>query len=302
MIKFCCAVCMLVVLTHTAYSQSPDLTYRQQKTLAQVYNIGTSALISGVGAIITKKHGANWLGAFAKGFGYGAAGGYIKYQGKNILYNVSAKQNLGYNWLAKTVFSAGESITENAAANIKPWQRWYLPVYFTRLKFDFRPKQRVFSVLADPLQPIPVLVEFIKGRHLDMGLTAKAGIFIFDSRKELTVRGIKVDGYATSASVTYDSYGFAPDNPYRYHVFGHEMVHNLQYYDFTGFRGYLGNDINELESQNFISLYLNPAPYITDALYLIEGGYHKANPQQYYRNYFEFEAEFFSTRQKVNIY
>lgn len=292
-------MCLLaILLAIQGVAQAPGSTYSQQTKSVQLYNIGTTALLTGIGAVITKKKQQRWLPVFAKGFAYGVAGGYLKCQGKNLLQYVNYKQNLSYNWLSQLVFAAGESISENASANIAPWKRWYIPVYFLRAKIDFRPGKRPFGILLDPLQLPPIAYEFLSGHRLEAGPTLASGVFMFSSQKRLRSNGVDVAGYASPSTVTYNAGDFSLSvKSYKYEVFAHEMVHNRQAYDFTGIRGFYIK-LSDWEDKHFFNLYLNPSPLLSNGFYALEGN-HTVN--QYYRNYFEFEAEYFATKQRVSI-
>ena len=289
---------LAILISIQGYTQALGSSYAQQTKGVQLYNIGTTALLTGISAVVTKKKQQRWLPAFAKGLAYGVAAGYLKCQGKNLLQYVNYKQSLGYNWLSQMVFAAGESISENASANIDPWKRWYIPVYFFRAKIDFRPNKRRFGLLLDPVQVPSICYEFLAGHQLDAGLTLRSGVFMFNSAKRLRANGFDVAGYASPSTVTYNSGDYSlSQKSYKYQVFAHEMVHNRQAYDFTGVRGFY-NKLSDWEDKHFFNIYLNPSPLISNGLYAIEG---RHPVDQYYRNYFEFEAEYFATKQQVII-
>lgn len=292
-------MCLLAILIAIkGVAQPLGSNYSQQTKTVQLYNIGTTALLTGIGAVITKKKQQHWLPVFAKGLAYGVAGGYLKCQGKNLLQYVNYKQSLSYNWLSQVVFAAGESISENAAANIAPWKRWYIPVYFLRAKIDFRTGKRPFGLLLDPSQLPSIAYEFLSGHHLEAGPTLASGVFMFSSQKRLRSNGVDVAGYASPSTVTYNAGDYSLSvKSYKYEVFAHEMVHNRQAYDFTGVRGFY-NKLSDWEDKHFFNLYLNPSPLLSNGFYALEGNHAISH---YYRNYFEFEAEYFATKQRVSI-
>src|SRR4051812_37280217 len=81
------------------------------------YNALVGAVTGGIGAVINKHKEQKWHRAFVKGFIVGSAGGGLVYCGKKLNILVAREKNLGYAWLSRAVFSAGNSIVENASAN-----------------------------------------------------------------------------------------------------------------------------------------------------------------------------------------
>ena len=133
---FCRGIIGIVIIVFIFKLPLPAQNYEAQSI---IYNTLVGSLSGGIGAIINKKQDQKWFKAFEKGFLTGAGGGMVVYSGKKINYLVGEKQNLGYAWLSRAVFSAGNSIVENASANIDVWSRWHFDIGFIRLEFKTEP-------------------------------------------------------------------------------------------------------------------------------------------------------------------
>lgn len=300
----CILLITTLILSFKLKGQFIGSSYEQQTKSVIIYSVATSAVIAGVGAVINKNEKQKWSAAFLKGFIYGGLGGYLMYQGKNMLNNVTTKEDISYYWPAKLVFSAGESISENAASNMKPWTRWHVNLWLsTRLYVDLQDKLSI-SAKVDPIQIIYTSIEFFKfkGREFDLKRSFKSGLICFNSKGKLSVGGTEADGYAGPGFIVVDNEeidnrytDIAMRNKYRHQVYAHEMVHTFQFNSFSTFIGYVGNSEDIREAKG---VYVNPGILLQSILYRLEGN-HDGN--QYYRNFYEFEAQYFATKQKVNI-
>jgi len=105
---------------------------------AAVYNIVSSGIVGGIGAIINKKPNQKTSNVFFKGMYQGAIGGYVVFESKRILRQFSRTSNYGYIWPSKIVNSVGNSIVYNAASNRNLWERWHINIGFNHLEYDLK--------------------------------------------------------------------------------------------------------------------------------------------------------------------
>src|SRR6185369_10228323 len=116
---------LLVLLLSTALLLKPQQAQAQQyETRSILYNSFIGGFSGAIGGLINKGKNEKWYNAFFKGFLIGTGGGAVMYTGKKLNYLVAQKNELGYAWLSRLVFSAGNSVVENAAANRPFWSVW----------------------------------------------------------------------------------------------------------------------------------------------------------------------------------
>jgi hypothetical protein len=255
------------------------------------YNVLLGGLSGGIGATINKKHDEKWYKAFEKGFLIGTGGGAIMYGGKKINYLVGKKNELGYAWLSRSVFSAGNSIVENASANIDFWTRWHFDIGFVRFEFKTGPFNLTPRLLPSALGGI-IFVAANNGK-LNVSETIRSGTLTFTSSS------IK---YAPQfvASTTGNSIVHVTSltGPAFYQIYGHEMVHTFQFQEFSGVNYFFMPISNKLKNKSdcykklskWIYLDVNYELMLTN-YFLIQGSYKDG----YNHNFLENEAEFLST-------
>ena len=258
------------------------------------YNVLIGGVTGGIGALINKNKDQKWHKAFIKGFVVGCGGGAIAYSGKKLNYFVAQKQELGYCWLSRAVFSAGNSIVENAAANRPFWSRWHYDIGFMRFELEtngpvsFTPRFMPSSFAG--------IVFMAANGNFDAATSLKSGTQTF--------RADKVN-YASYLSASTASNGFLFINSLNqghvfYDTYAHEMIHAFQFQEFSGIN-YFFNPLTEkwkLKSPRFktASRWIYGDVNFEVMLYnyfIIQRGY-KDSPQYYCKNYLENEAEFLS--------
>ena len=108
---------------------------------AALYNIGSHALFSGIGALINKDKEDEFVPTLLKGMGIGAAGGILVYSSKKIAGEFVSTNNYGYLWASKLVNAAGNSLAYNAALNEPVFGKWQ--IYFGFNRFELNTKNRL---------------------------------------------------------------------------------------------------------------------------------------------------------------
>lgn len=186
----------------------------------------SGAAIGGIGAVLNRGRGESWPGALARGAVAGAAGGWLQYQGKRQVLKMSTRDRLEYGWWARTLHAAGSSIIENAAASRAALESFRFNAGFIRVDVDTRTRS-----VRPRLLPVALFgtLYFASYGRLDARRSLRTGILVFRARPASDrVRGLAVTRVNT---VLYRS--DLPDD-FISETLAHELVHTLQYDDFSG--------------------------------------------------------------------
>jgi hypothetical protein len=256
------------------------------------YNSLVGGFSGGVGAVINKHKGQKWYKAFAKGFVIGLGGGMVEFGGKRMNALVAQKHELGYAWLSRAVFSAGNSVVENAAANRDFWSVWHYDVSFVRLEFNT--KERSLTPRLMPSMFFSTVYLSVNGR-LNLEKSLQSGTAIFYTRKV---------PYADRFVASTPSNGlFFVDTLRRgtvfYETFAHEMVHTFQFQEFSGFNYFFKKKTDHWEEKypryrklhKYIYGDLNYELMVFNYFLVFKG----ITPDDYCDNFLENEAEFLTT-------
>ncbi len=254
------------------------------------YNTVLGGLSAGIGAVINKKEGQKWIRAFGKGFLLGMGGGMIEYAGKKANYLIGREQNTEYAWLSRIIFSAGNSIVENASANITIWSRWHFDIGFIRLEFNTGPFSVTPRFMPSAFGGVVFLA--VNGK-LNVSESIHSGTLTFTTPSiryaPTLTASTPTNGIIHKSSLTGSTY---------YWTYGHEIIHTFQFQEFSGINYYFKQqrDRKKLQSNSFnewskwIYLDLNYEAMLAN-YFLIQGGYQ----QNYHYNFLEIEAEILST-------
>lgn len=266
---------------------------QHQEREVLIYNTSLGAITSAVGAVINKPKNTNWKKAFLKGALQGSIGGFINYCGKKTLYQINLKGNNFYALPARILHSAGNSIVENAALNEPFLKNWHLNYGPARIDFSF-PKKIKFRFLPEIIYATIRTAPYGK---LDITKSLTSGVLVFKNKFPLNSNN--QTGVSFGRSILYtDNPTF---NPYPYQILAHEYVHTFQFEDFQVFNSLL-NPLQKKVKSKFLRTAFSKyvyfdAPYILP-FYELEGRYPN---NRYFRNFFEFEAQRFSTNSQVNF-
>jgi hypothetical protein len=278
---------LLIVITATqAFAQ-----HQEREVL--FYNIGFGGITAGVGAIINKPKNINWKKAFVKAFSQGSIGGLINYAGKKTLYQINNQNNKLYAWPAKILHAAGLSIIENAALNEPFLQNWNIDYGPVRFDFSINGKKK-FKARFLP----EVLFAIYNGKKVgsfDLKNTLLTGNLIYTNKENALVlfNGNYSGGISFGRAI-----GVGADLAISNTIIAHEIVHQFQYGEYQIFNTWLKplekNIKSKILNKVFLKYIYFDVPYFW-LPYKIEG----ENNQNYYRNFYEFEAARFSTNKFV---
>lgn len=263
------------------------------------YNALIGGVTGGIGALINKKKDQKWHKVLMKGFVVGIGGGAIVYSGKKLNSLVSQKQELGYCWLSRAVFSAGNSIVENAAANRDFWSRWHYDIGFMRMEVETN----------GPMSFTPRFMPSAFGGIVFMGVNGEFDGATTLKSGTLTFRADQVN-YASNLSASTASNGFLFINTLNkghkfYDTYAHEMVHAFQFQEFSGINYFFNPFTNKWKDKstrfkntsrwfygdvNFEAMLIN--------YFIIHKGYDDS-PDAYCDNFLENEAEFLSMKRSA---
>ena len=278
---------IILIYPLTAFTQN------QQRTLL-FYNVGLGGITSGIGSIINKPKNTKWKKNFVKGFWQGTIGGFLNYESKKTLYLINSKNEYLYAWPAKILHAAALSIIENAALNEPFLENWNID--FGPVRFDFSiNKNKSFKARLLPIA-ITSALSAGKAGKFDISKTLKTGNLIFVDHKNALViyYGKKDVGYSFGRAIAVGS-----EWNESHWVMAHEIIHQFQFGDFQVFNTWLKPLEIKLKSKSLKTIFSKyvylDIPYIWP-LYESQGRY---NYPHHYKNFFEFEAQRFSTNKYV---
>ncbi len=265
----------------------PTYAQHQQRQLF-AYNIGICAITSGIGSIINKPKSVNWKNAFVRGLWQGAAGGAVTYSSKKTIYLVNKKQNIFYLLPSKILQAAGASIIENAASYNPFLENWTIDYGPVRIDFGARKRTKVRFLP----ETIYATIGAARYGRFDLSRSALSGTLVF-----ITPSVRQNWGYSFGRAIVYTNSSNATTNKNR--LLAHEILHTYQYKDYQFFNSWLKPLGTKLSSTNPGKVFKNYVYFDVPYIYpFYQASGHYRDPH-YFRNFYEFEAESFSTNRKV---
>lgn len=259
---------------------------------AAFYNIGTGALVSGVGALINKKPEQKGLKIFLNGMAQGAFGGALVYGSKQMIYSFGQTNDPGWAWGSKLVNAAGLSIIENAGYNRKFLSTWRFNLGFNRIEINTEHSFRIRYKMM-PFALTGFIYASTKG-SFDLKQTLRIGQPFFYTNS-VTLPGVSFEpgGFTIANSIVMtrmysDSESIA-----------HEIIHAYQYEGDGALNPFFNNQRNKwLSKDNWANRNYKKWIY-TDVNFLINGGLYylgSLGNNCYFDNPYEQEANFYSQK------
>lgn len=275
---------IILVIVLSARNSFGQLTHHDAKLAG--YNIAFGSVVGGIGSMINKHEDQNAWQAFLDGAWKGATGGALTYAGKKMTVLIGEQENLAYAWPAKLVHTTGASMMENAATNKKLLENWAMEISFVR--FDVNS-----NGVQTRLQPF-ALYGFIKCAtvaKLDVRGSISTGNALFYSYDSIANHPV-TNGVNIQNSVIYKL--SSPENDKRvlnrgalpYSTIGHEIVHSFQKREYLSINSIA---LSVVDHRAFDFVYPDVRFYS-----FIKGATDRSSHQSYYKNLFEFEAEYLS--------
>lgn len=292
-------ILLFALLNTTVFSQKDDLKFG-------AFNVISSGIISGIGSGIHKHKGQNFGQAFVKGFWKGCIGGSLNYTGKKILEQSAINNTYAYVWPCKLVHSLGTSMVANGSRNENLLSSVEMDVFFTHLKYNGELQWQI-----DPLTLGSAIVLAVqKDYSFNWGVSGATGSMAFDKKSDdFIVDGGEIEDFKDSGQSFGNTIWRKICKQYFYtfstheekiegkiytintvqksivtwdkQIICHELVHNLQYAEFSNINAFYLDKIN-LSILNHIYINAN-----FGAVYLL------VNLNGYKNNYFENEATYF---------
>jgi hypothetical protein len=254
------------------------------------YNVGFGILTTTVGAIINKPNEQGTWECIKKVWWQGATGGFLQYAGKKLTYQINKNENYWWGWPSKIIHSAGTSICHNASMGRPLGEYWVL---------DYGPVRCNFLINDDRLHVHPQFnllfaYDLYWGLYFgkpDWNISLKTGTFAFTSDRERFDfdNGIYATGLSYSRSLVYAN-RMQPQNKYR--ILSHEIIHTYQANEYRVTNTYF-YPLQEKINNKTINKIFQFVYFEIPVSYAVYGFFF--NKQNYYKNIFEFEAEFFAT-------
>ena len=202
---------LILLSSSISYSQ---IDYQSNKIRNQVvtFNCLSSGLIAGIGSMINKPKNVKLHKAFLRGFGYGVLGGGIIYLGKRSTTLIHTKNNLGYAWMSKGIFSVGNSIVNNASLHKDILSNFHMNLYFARLEYDREEKFKAKINLTSLYGTVVCASKY----QFNLKNTLITGVPYFDIS----------DNGSALGQACMNSIAIYKNTPF---IVTHEIIHTLQY-------------------------------------------------------------------------
>jgi hypothetical protein len=289
--KLVLSIGMFMIWIKPAHAQSP---IRSAEYASIAYNAISGMVAGGIGALINKPKEEKAIGAMVRGALGGVGGGLVMYAGKRSTRLVSQRRELGFAWLSRVIFNAGNSIAENAAGGKPLFSRWHFDAGFIRLEIG--PHRRVSARLMTSTFA-GFLFTAVHGRF-DAALSLRSGTVVYRTRK--IDYAPRLVGSTTGNSVLLsDSIRM---NVFFHELFAHEVVHTFQFSEFSTLNGFFLPLAAKWKSRskgfehmcryiyadwNYEAMLLN--------YFIVQGGHRRG----YCSNFLENEAELLSTGRRA---
>lgn len=273
--------------------------YRTQQNQVFAYNILSNGLMGGFGGLINKPVNEKWYKAFITNFGKGCLGGLVKYSAKSQIWYLGNQNNNFLILPNRLFFFAGHSMVMNASKHKGLLDTYYLNYLGMDIRWNIRKEENI-----KPLQvrlSVQTLGSYFYMKNdnskLDFYRSLECGQLYFVPDTNF-MNSINADGYAGFNTIAIR------DRPYNFlkyrNPLPHELIHTYQGYDFFPLTSLYYDRFLEKKIMN-IKWCKKLSKYIvldTDDFYFITAFLLQPEPQ-YYRNFFEFEAEHFASRNYI---
>jgi hypothetical protein len=278
---------LFLLIDSRGYSQN----YHSQTNKIFTYNILLNAVIGGVGGAINKKSNESIFKAFGKNFLIGSLGGLIKYTAKQETFSLRYEELSPYAKPNRLFFYFGQSMVNNASLNRSILHSYTMQLYGVNLDFQLKEKFSVKTKLS-VLTLTSLCHFFANGDRFNLNRSLEYGLFYFDQNPK---KDSKEGGEAL-----YNAISIAVNSVSSYPMFNnipHEIIHTYQFSDYFLISNiFYPKSFTKLKSLNtfkFIDKYfLIEVPYF--------GLFYLLQPKPvHYKNFYEFEAEHFSTRSYI---
>lgn len=257
-----------------------------------MYNTLIGSFSGSIGSLINKKKNEKWGPTLLRGFFVGSVGGSVMYCGKRLTGLMSHQNELAYAWLARAVYSSGNSIVENAASN-RPYNAvWHFNIGFVRLEYNTVDKKLQPKILPCTMAGTFYLAS--KGTF-DLDKTLRTGTPIFYTR--VIQYDESIAAFTPTDGILYRTIDNPPETLIK--NLNHEMVHTFQYQDLNFLNPFIKKQKETLNEQSKLYKRFNNWIYVDYSYQFMVGNYflinRGGNGINYCYNFLENEAQFYAT-------
>ncbi len=284
---------MLLLLFLPGKQQAQDYRAQQHQILA--YNLLLNGVVGGVGGLIHKTPGEKGWKVFTKNFAKGALGGLVIYSAKYQTYYLRQPNNTFVAPANRLYYFLGNSMVRNASMNKKLLSEYTFNLYGLDMVMNFGNKEEKFFKARLSLATMGSFASFVVlGHRFDFHKSLEYGIFYFNMNPSITQYG----GFATFNCIAILRNQHT--GGILYSAIPHEFVHTYQFYDYHAISNLytpaMEPKYKRIKYYSTLARYfkLDYEVWFQSALYLVQPS------PRYYKNFYEFEAQHFSTRNYIN--
>lgn len=285
---------LLLLLSFLFPKSSSSQSYNKQNDKVLAYNLAINSIIGGIGGAINKKKGEKIGHAFLKNFLTGGLGGVVKYTAKYQTYYLRYDEQSYYAPLNRVVFFLGHSITMNASMNARTFENLFFN--YMGINMNYQPYEKMGNRFSAKLSIGTIysgLSFAFTGNKFNLNKSLEYGQLYFELNPNTEINGLKVAGLGSYNSFAIEH--LRPRQPTQ-SVVPHEIIHTYQKYDYFALGSFYKKKFDSILTKN--KLYNFTTKYIDyDYQFIFQIALYIAQPKpRYYKNFFEFEAEHFSSR------
>ena len=266
------------------------------KQKAITYNLSFGAITSGIGAVINKEKKDKFIPTLLKGIGEGIIGGTAVYGSKQMIRQFVKTERYTYVWGANILNALGNSIIENGAANRKIFSQFYYTFGFNR--FDiYTPNEIKLRYRVMPVALLGFSYNLMQGYVFDYKKTIKSGFLVFETN-EINRSGLY--SFAGLAYVNTLTLKRTLSSSEKLGVLGHEIIHGYQYLDHFRLNPFLIKGQRDWVNHESKAVAFYEKWVYTDWTYTVQNylyGDQQGRSEEYYDNFYEAEADFFSEKE-----
>jgi hypothetical protein len=271
-------------------------SFHQQTRQVFAYNILLNGLVGGIGGVINKSKEEKFLKVFGRNFLKGSLGGLITYTAKYEVYRLRNPEKYWVAPLNRAFYYLGNSFVYNASLNRSLFSAYRCQFYLFNFDIHFKGKFRIVPRIS-LLSVASVSAFFIFGDHLSFNKSIKYGVFYFNqNKKNLKTRmGLGLNNAIEITPYPLNVYGYDGDS-WRYEMIAHEMIHTFQFPDYISISNFTRKSFQGMKSKDgykrWSKYFFLDGPFFP-LLYVLY-------PTPNYFNFFEYEADHFSTREFID--
>ncbi len=280
---------LVLLFSNSIFSQ---YNFKNKKELA-IFNIVSSGIVGGLGALFNSNDTHNGFKSFVKGFYKGSISGLVMYSGKELMSNFPKTNNYMYFWGSKALVYTSASMLENTVNHKKLFEDLHYNIGFIRFNinttnFNIKPK----------IMPVSMSISLwlsIK-YQIDYKLSLKTGNFIFTGKRKNNLAYGTTYGNNILISQYSSKY---PENL----VLAHEMIHVFQLNFFSCLDTYYYKAENKIfntnsefykKYKNYFYMDYNNVSFLSS--YSFFSLFYNKKHNNYEKNIFESEAFYFMNK------